>query len=142
MGCICIDKNFLFSSFRIKFFTKSAWADSVQQSRCPSVCFLLSPSHTIFQRGPSLLFWCESVVLIRALKKGMCSGWLSSTLPPPQRGPSPHFCMDRVRFWCGSVVSSRAPFLTPAKTKISVLLSASVESIGVSRMRIFLDFFF
>ena len=32
-----------------------------------------------------------------------------------------------------------SPFLTPAETEISVLLSASVERLGVSRMR---DFFF
>ena len=30
-----------------------------------------------------------------------------------------------------------APFLTPAETKISVLLSVSVERFGVSRMRDF-----
>ena len=31
-----------------------------------------------------------------------------------------------------------SPFLTPAETKISVLLSASVEGFGVSRVRDFL----
>ena len=73
----------------------------------------------------------------RALKTGMCSrvnqvsifAWTES---PPQRGQSPHFRVDQVRF------SVRIGKLTNLSKIVSVLLSASVERVGVSRMR---DFF-
>ena len=67
----------------------------------------------------------------------MCSGlnrvsifaWTES---PPQRGPSPHFRVDQVRF---SVRIGKSRNLSKI---VSVLLSASVERVGVSRMRDFL----
>ena len=66
----------------------------------------------------------------------MCSGvnrvsifaWTES---PPQRGPSPHFRVDQVRF---SVRIGKSRNLSKI---VSALLSASVERVGVSRMHDF-----
>ena len=74
-------------------------------------------------------FWCESLVSSRALKTDMCSGW-----PPPLKAPL------RGRGGAGWGVFFFNSFFYKDKSRnlskiLLVLLSASVERVGVSRTR-------